>query len=206
MIGNKIKWSAGLLLVIILILATNFIDRNNFQRIQDSVVSIYEDRLVVKSYIFDIQYKVHEKELLLAQKKDSVLLAQSAADNKELNDLIQGFSNTKLTRDERRYLTNLEDQVALLFEMEAAYGESSYNEANSERLKAKLKTITYTLHQLSDIQITEGKRQLQIGKQAMKSIELITQLEIWLMVAIGIVIQVIILYNPKNKKEKEIEE
>jgi hypothetical protein len=203
MIGNKIKWSAGLALVIILILATNFIDRNNFQRIQDSVVSIYEDRLVVKSYIFDIQHKIHEKELLLAQQKDSVLLSQSAADNKELNELIQGFSNTKLTRDERGYLTNLEEQIALLFEMEAAYGASSYNRANSEQLKTKLTNITYTLNQLSDIQITEGKRQLEIGKQAMASIELITQLEIWLMIAIGIVIQVIILYNPKKKKEKE---
>jgi hypothetical protein len=48
MISNKIKWSVGLLLVIVLIVSTNFIDQNNFQRIQDSVTSIYEDRLIAK--------------------------------------------------------------------------------------------------------------------------------------------------------------
>jgi hypothetical protein len=82
MISNKIKWSVGLLLVIVLIVSTNFIDQNNFQRIQDSVTSIYEDRLIAKDLLFDIQLEIHDKELLLAENKDSILLSNRSSSQK----------------------------------------------------------------------------------------------------------------------------
>lgn len=37
-----------------LVLATNLVDRSNFNRIKNSVISIYEDRLVAKGIIFDM--------------------------------------------------------------------------------------------------------------------------------------------------------
>ena len=83
MISNKIKWSAGLLLVIVLIVFTNFIDQKNFQRIQDSVDSIYKDRLIAKDLLFDIQLEIHDKELLLAENKDAILLSNRSASEKK---------------------------------------------------------------------------------------------------------------------------
>ena len=50
---NKIKWTLGILMVFVLIVTTNLIDRNNFVRVKDSVVSIYEDRLVAKNLILE---------------------------------------------------------------------------------------------------------------------------------------------------------
>jgi hypothetical protein len=44
---NRLKWILGILMVFVVILATNLLDRNNFLRVRDSVVAIYEDRLVV---------------------------------------------------------------------------------------------------------------------------------------------------------------
>jgi hypothetical protein len=201
MLGSKIKWSVGLILVILLIVATNFIDRNNFQRIQDSVYSIYEDRLIAKDFIFDIQIKIHEKEMLLAQQKDSILASESTASRKTILSLVKGFSNTGLTREEKRVLSNLTEEVNSLFTIETAYHNAINKNSFSKRFKAQIKNISNTLSQLSDIQISEGKRQMQVGKKAMESIELLTQLEVWIMIFLGVLVQFIILYNPKKEVE-----
>ena len=58
---NKIKWILGILIVFVLIITTNLIDRNNFVRVRDSVVTIYEDRLIVKGIIYDISKTIQEK-------------------------------------------------------------------------------------------------------------------------------------------------
>lgn len=201
MIGNKIKWSIGLILVILLIVATNFIDRNNFQRIQDSVYSIYEDRLIAKDYIFDVQLQIHDKELLLAGQNNSEYFSKIPVMNKEIANLIEGFANTTLIREEQRVFKNLKDEVDALFEMEASYTNTNNTPQTVNSLKSQIKTINNTLSDLSDIQIAEGKRQMQIGKKAIESVELLTQLEIWIMVILGIIVQVIILYDPKKKEE-----
>ena len=43
---DKLKWLLIIGVVFALVLATNLIDRRNFRNINDSVVSIYQDRLV----------------------------------------------------------------------------------------------------------------------------------------------------------------
>lgn len=203
MISNKIKWSIGLLLIIVLIGATNFIDRNNFKRIQDSVATIYEDRLVAKDLIFEMQLNVHDKELLLAQNKDTTLLATSKASQKQLEGFISSFSNTELTIDEEKVFKNLEDEFAQLFILESQYSAAVSDKSNSQKIESQLKRIKITLLKLSDIQIAEGNRQMHIGKKAMKSIELLTQMEVWIMIFIALVIQFVILYSPKEKVEEQ---
>jgi len=64
---NKVKWILGILMIFILIIATNLIDRNNFLRIKDSLDTIYEDRLIVKDLIFKMSKSVQEKELAVAR-------------------------------------------------------------------------------------------------------------------------------------------
>jgi hypothetical protein len=63
---NKIKWTAGILLVFAIILTTNLIDKNNFNKLRYSVVTIYEDRIVANDLIFEILLSIREKEIALA--------------------------------------------------------------------------------------------------------------------------------------------
>jgi hypothetical protein len=63
---NKIKWVLGILMVFVLIVATNLIDRSNFIQVRDSVVTIYEDRLIANDLIFEISKLVQEKEIAVA--------------------------------------------------------------------------------------------------------------------------------------------
>lgn len=201
MISNKIKWSVGLLLVIVLIVSTNFIDQNNFQRIQDSVTSIYEDRLIAKDLLFDIQLEIHDKELLLAENKDSILLSNRSSSQKKIEGFIEDFSKTALTRNEERIFERLKEESSLLFSLETTYFHTANDQTSYARLKGQTKKINNTIAQLSDIQIAEGQRQMHVGRKAMESIDLLTQLEIWIMIILGILIQVVILYSPKNESE-----
>ena len=155
----------------------------------------------VDHFIFDIQIKIHEKEMLLAQQKDSILASERTASQKTILGLVEGLSNTGLTREEKRVLSNLSEEVNSLFTIETTYHNALNKNSVSKRFKEQIKNISNTLSQLSDIQISEGKRQMQVGKKAMESIELLTQLEVWIMIFLGVLVQFIILYNPKKKVE-----
>jgi len=75
---TKVKWVLGILMIFILIIATNLIDRNNFVRIKDSLETIYEDRLVAKDLIFKISKSVQEKELALAKLDSTFYLGRKS--------------------------------------------------------------------------------------------------------------------------------
>jgi hypothetical protein len=184
-----------------LIVSTNFIDQNNFQPIQDSVTSIYEDRLIAKDLLFDIQLEIHDKELLLAENKDSILLSNRSSSQKKIENFIEDFSKTALTRNEERIFERLKEESSLLFSLETTYLHTANDQNSSAGLKGQTKKINNTIAQLSDIQIAEGQRQMHVGRKAMEYIDLLTQLEIWIMIILGVLIQVVILYSPKKESE-----
>ena len=106
---NKIKWVLGILMIFTLILATNLIDRNNFFRVKDSVVTIYEDRIIANDLIFEMSKLVHEKEVAIAL-SDSVFFIQTNLDvNNNIQNLISRFELTKLTIEESKIFNELKN-------------------------------------------------------------------------------------------------
>ncbi|MBN2867557.1 MAG: chemotaxis protein, partial [Flavobacteriaceae bacterium] len=59
--------------------------------------------------------------------------------------------------------------------------------------------IKKNLEDLSKIQLLEGSKQMSISKKAIDSVELFTQIEIYLLIFLAIVIQIIVMYNPKKE-------
>jgi len=68
-------------MVFVLIIATNLIDRNNFTRVKDSVITIYEDRLVANDLIFEMSNSFQEKEIAVAASDSAFFLER----NKQVN-------------------------------------------------------------------------------------------------------------------------
>lgn len=194
---NKVKWILGILIVFVLIVATNLIDRNNFIRVKDSVVTIYEDRLIAKGIIYDMSKLVHEKELATT-KSDSLFFTDNNNQiNNRLNELILNFEQTKLTKEEEQVFSTLKDDILALNKAENRYVKSNF--AEKPRYLNQIQIIKKDLNALSDIQIDEGKRQMSISKKAIDTVELFTQLEIYLLIVLAITIQVIVMYKPKNE-------
>ncbi|UKM65053.1 MCP four helix bundle domain-containing protein [Flavobacteriaceae bacterium GSB9] len=195
---NKIKWVLGILMVFVLIVATNLIDRNNFVRVKESVETIYEDRLIAKDLIFEMSQAVQEKELALVLPDSVFYKGQNAKVNQAIQGLISTFETTKLTLEEGDVFDTLKENFKALKEEEASFVNSSFTDKN--RVTKRVAEINGNLQVLSDIQITEGKRQMSITKRALDTVELFTQIEIYILVFLAIVIQIIVMYKPKRSE------
>ena len=190
---NKVKWILGILMIFILIIATNLIDRNNFVRIKDSLETIYKDRLIAKDLIFEISKAVQEKELAAAKLDSVFFLNRNKQVNIDIETTIAKFEKTKLITEEARVFNDFKNNLAILMKSEALKPIEN-NSYNNQILKVK-----NNLYDLSKIQMNEGKKQMSISKRAIDSIELFTQLEIYALIFLGIIVQVIVIYNPKEK-------
>jgi hypothetical protein len=58
---QKIKIAAASLVVFLLVLATNIMDNNHFDIVQQSLETVLDDRLVAKDYIYKISRQIHLK-------------------------------------------------------------------------------------------------------------------------------------------------
>ena len=194
---TKLKWILGISLVFALIAATNLVDRSNFMQVKESVATIYEDRLIVKDLIMDMYKAVQEKKIAIITADEGFLGQRNDAVNSNLEVLIERYQTTKLTNNEAVVFESLQKNIQSLWSAESTVGSFSGN----EKLLGMIAQIESNLDELSEIQISEGRRQVSITKRATDSIELFTQLEIYVLIFLALVIQVIILYKPGRSKE-----
>ena len=188
-------------MVFVLIVTTNLIDRNNFVRVRDSVVTIYEDRLIANDLIFEISKLVQEKEMAVIL-SDSIFLKEQNPDiNKTIQGFISRFEQTKLTSEESQVFDDLKKDFQKLMDSEKDFINSGFE--NKSEILEDISNITEDMSRLSKIQLSEGSRQMSISKKAIDTVELFTQIEIYLLVFLAIVVQIIVMYNPKKQSTKD---
>ncbi|WP_067035291.1 MCP four helix bundle domain-containing protein [Allomuricauda sp. CP2A] len=194
---NKIKWILGILMIFVLIIATNLIDKNNFVRVRDSVVTIYEDRLVANDLIFKMLKSVHQKELAVSVSDSIFFNTQNPKVNDTIQSLISRFEQTKLTSEEADVFNDLKRNVQSLSDSESQFKKSDY--VDNSQVLDHIENLKTNLTDLSKIQLNEGSRQMSISKRAIDTVELFTQIEIYILVFLAILIQIIVMYKPKEK-------
>lgn len=195
---DKVKWVLGILIVFVLIITTNLIDRSNFVRMKDSVVSIYEDRLVAKSLIYDMSKAVQEKELAFVTADADFYTSENTKVNKEIEVLLGRFGETELTKTERKVFEDLISNFEKLKVSEIACVESDFTVI--EETRELLSIVVVDLDDLSQIQMREGRMQMAISQRAIDVVELFTQIEIYLLIFLAIAIQLVIIYQPAKKE------
>lgn len=192
---NRLKWFLGIALVFLTVLATNLIDQNNFLKMKDSVDTIYKDRLIASDIIFSMNNVVHRKEL--DYHTDSDISKKSIeSHNDEFDDLIKKFKATKLTTEESEEFSRLKESWIGLKKVEL--GNSSVNSSNQSNVDEKIADLKMNLVSLSKIQIKEGLIQVKNSNKAIASIELFTNFEIFVLIFLAVVMQIIILYKRKE--------
>lgn len=194
----KFKWILGILLIFVLIIMTNLIDKNNFVRVRDSVVTIYEDRLIANDLIFEKLKLVQEKEVAVKTLDSTFYENRNLKVNDNLQSLISKFEKTKLTPKEATVFNDFKSNVKVLQNAETKFINSSYN--STSKVSSAINSLKTNLNDLSKIQLNEGSRQMSISKRAVDSVELFTQIEIYMLVFLAIIIQIVVMYNPKEKK------
>jgi len=192
---NKVKWVLGILMVFVLIIATNLIDRNNFLRVKDSILTIYEDRLVADDLIFEMARSVHQKEVAIAKSDSVFFLKENSKVNKDIQIFVSRFEQTKLTAEEKRIFNKLIKNLENLENLEIAFIKSKF--VNDNLLVKQISNVKENLYVLSKIQLNEGGRQMSISKKAIETVELFTQIEVLMLILLAILIQIIVIYKPE---------
>lgn len=202
---NKVKWILGVLMIFILIIVTNLVDRNNFVRIKEAMEAIYEDRLIANDLIFEFTRELQEKEIAFASSDSIFFNYQNEKVNDNLLHIIKRYQDTRLTTEEERVFVNLKANLGNLKSAEKVFTQKSLKNIElKERKKISIhhKNLKENLYDLAKIQLDEGGRQMSISKKAASTIELFTQIEIGILIFLAIVIQIIIMYDPVKKKNK----
>ena len=194
-ISKKLKWTAALLIVFLLIIATNLVDRQHFRRVKESVVAMYEDRLVVKDLIFELKLLVDQKKLALLTENEEFFADQNDQVNDSIDALVERFYATQLTAEERDYLNAFVEKTETLRPIE----ERVYTDPQAEeQLAISLHALESDLYVLSKIQLSEGKVQLMKASKSVNAMDYLTNLELIALIVIAVFVIFIWVYNPKS--------
>lgn len=193
---NKVKWVLGILVVFLLIVATNLIDRNNFVRVRESVETIYEDRLIANDLLFELAKTVQEKEIAVLLTDTSFFRKQKEKANTDIQRFISRYEQTKLTKEESLLFDYLKTNIQTILKLEPEFINSRFK--NKNEILHQISLVKENLYDLTKIQLNEGSRQMSISKQAIDTVELFTQIEIYFLAFLAILIQIIVMYKPKE--------
>jgi len=181
---NKIKTTTLVFSVLCLILLTNIQERMMINRLNMTVTSIYEDRVVVGNYI--LQLSNHIEEIIQRLKLDH------NANRKYLNRLVAQIDSINVEYD-KTYLTETEKVNFMKFTTYTSQINNFINSKNtSEALTASLEAEKI-LKVLSSIQVEEGKEKLDEVLSMTYTHSILSYLEIVIIIIISILIQKIIL-------------
>jgi hypothetical protein len=193
------KAQVAFLLAIILlgVFFKNVLDRNNVSELGDSFSSVYEDRLLVESYIYKLSDHLYQKQLLIdqySQQNDvNQLTAKMAGHNLAIRALIHEYEKTKLTTEESKFFDAFKNNINELLTLENQYLKMEWNmEAPNTSLDQQFLTATQNLGQLSSIQIAEGKSMADQSKRIVAGSSILTQFELAMIMVIGLIIQALI--------------
>jgi len=189
----KIRWVASILLVFFIVLMTNLIDRGNFNRLSYSVTTMYEDRIVAIDLLFEISRIIKEKQIAVLTSDTIFFDSENDKCNSEIDQLIDNFRLTKFSEKEKLAFNQLQKELKNLKQKE----KLSDNLSNGDVLKS-IEKMDQHLYTLSKIQVHEAKQQVFISNRAKDTINLYTQGEIIFLIIMAVLIQVIILYKPKE--------
>lgn len=190
--NNKTKAAFVLLIVMLLVLLSNFNTLQNSQKTNENINAIYKDRLVVARYIFQYTNELHyiKANAEQMQRNDSQKKNAIAAAMENIQNIDALYLKTVLTPKEKiafkAFLTNCSVIV-----------QQSAN-TNWHQVAILSTKALETMELLSQIQIEEGKSKLSDSNVLYKGNTTLGELQMVLLVVLGC-ISFYLLMAKKNK-------
>ena len=197
------KISAALLLaaIFVLLFVTNMVDNKNVTQLGTSFSSVYEDRLLVESYIYRMSEHLFRKKIMIdsATGPVSSLKIKPVIDryNETIRTVIAAYETTKLTEAERMYFGDFKKNVSKLMELEQEYFAkvaqgSGGDDAARAQINKQFNLASGNLDLLSGIQVAEGKLLNESSQKIVAGSSILTQFEIGILVAVALMIFVLV--------------
>jgi len=178
-ISNKTKAAFILLIVMLIIILSNFNTLQNSKKVNENINGIYKDRLVVAHYIFQYSKELHfiKAEAEKLNLSDTIKTDEIISTLKVIHSIDHLYEKTVLTPTERIFFQNFLNSCNTI-------NKQTQNKNWDQIAKSSEKALK-TLEQLSQIQITEGKVKLASANAMYNDNNSLGQLEIALLIVLG---------------------
>ncbi|GEO06580.1 hypothetical protein AAE02nite_42440 [Adhaeribacter aerolatus] len=202
-IQQKSKTALLLLAVVVTILGSNFLEKKFFTDINQSVTSIYKDRLIPAAELFHANDIMYKKRLLLekylvnpAQQDYGAVKKQLAGLNTQIDSIILAYETSYLVDEESASLHHFKTSVRQYNQLEEQHLANAATSALNTYDK-KMEPLFYAIHQdlvqLSSIQTSVGKELLNGSKNISSGAYLVSNLQTAVVVVIMIVVYALLL-------------
>lgn len=199
-IQQKFKAAVLLAIVCVIILITNILGRYHMGVLSNSFSSLYEDRLVVESYIYKISDHLYQKKLAFDncnELTDSNVHSTIGSHNEVISNLLLFYENTLLTEEEAICLEDFKGNIAALQNLELQQLQSSnktvVHTTTRNLFNEHFALASANLRQLSQIQIQEGKALSDHSRRIVYGSSLLTNITMVILICITIILQIIVL-------------
>jgi len=206
MLGQRMKIAASLTIIIVMVLMINVLNKRHFNELQESLSSVYKDRLMVEVYIYKITAYLNEKNNFLFE-EDKRDLSQLLVKNKSIDDsiavLVKDFGLTHLTVDESDIFDQLKSNLEQLYILEDSIfqnpGHSVTSNSFALKTREKLDELSNNLHLLSDIQKNEGQKLIEESNRIILNSKFALQLELVILIVIGLIVQALVFATKSTR-------
>jgi len=177
--SNKTKAAFILLVIMLIIILSNFNTLQNSKKVNENINAIYKDRLVVAHYIFQ-----YSKELYFIKAEAEKL---DLSDNIKKNEIINTLKIIHNIDDlyTKTVLTNKEKAHFDVFLSSCKEINNQVENKNWEKIAVTSSEALKTLESLSQIQIQEGKAKLASANAMYSKNNSLGQLQIALLIILG---------------------
>lgn len=204
----KTKIAIALILVLFLIFAKSLVDKSNVDELEASFVTVYEDRLVVQDYIFNITELLFRMRLVVANTESFeqyLAVKNQVIDyHEQILAIISSFERTYLTPKEEKYLNDFKELVSKKLEIQSYFISLETSEKNYEnsvlRFNSDFERVFNDLKELSKIQLLEGKKLANLSYRIKARSDIWLQFEYAVLFILLIIISMII-YSSRGIKE-----
>ena len=187
--SEKIRTVLGLVMVILLVFITNRLDQEHFEEVQGTITTIYEDRVVAQYDLFQLTNLIYDVQLRMSS-GELVSLDSSGEMERVLNE----YGQTTLTKRENEIFGRLKENLNKLSATDSI-PQGSTTATTFERVHENLK-------ELSEIQVKESKTLKIQAQDSLDSSNLMSNMEMILIIIFGVVLQ-FVLFSGGKRKVKE---
>lgn len=202
-----------------LILVTELMENRNLKKIDSDFSSLYEDRLVPASQMYELSELLHEKQLIfeLLNEQNFRLseenLQKIKTENREINAILSKYETTYLVKEEEQYLASLKENLHKYQEVEAEilYHLKNENYGNAQLLinseaRESFGMVSENLHRLAQLQPEIGKELLSHYQASFGNSSTLYYFQIALTILMGVfVLRLLGLANLVNRPEQKFE-
>jgi hypothetical protein len=177
--SNKTKAAFILLVVMLIIILSNFNTLQNSKKVNENINTIYNDRLVVAYYIFQYANEIDfiKDEAQKAKLNNSNKNKEISAALKIIHSIDDLYVKTVLTRKEKKHFDAFLVSCSKINKQALNKNWDLVLQSSDEALK--------TLNQLSEIQVNEGKAKLASANAMHSNNNSLGQLQIALLIVLG---------------------